>query len=109
MLPDRPSPSLLRDPLLSPLRAKSLASLPPALVVPAEIDVLRDEGITYAKRLAEESGSFVELWLAKGSPHPFPHQTGATPNAVHFRKLALQRLKEAFVGNLPKSGFVSNV
>jgi acetyl esterase len=44
----------LLDPLVAPARADSLAGLAPAVVVTAEYDILRDEGLEYARRLAED-------------------------------------------------------
>ncbi len=41
------------DPRLSPLRHKHLQGLPPALILTSELDVLRDEGREYVRRLTE--------------------------------------------------------
>jgi acetyl esterase len=58
------------NPYLAPLRAKSLAGLPPALVITGEYDPLRDQGEAYGRRL-QADGVKVTLRRYDGLVHGF--------------------------------------
>ncbi len=71
-----PAEADLKDPRISPLRAEDLSGLPPAYIVTADFDPLRDEGRAYAERL-KEAGVAVTFVNYEGMVHGFMGMAGA--------------------------------
>ena len=65
-----PDPSRRTEPDASPIRSKDLSGLPPAVILTAEHDVLRDEGESYSSRLREAYVS-ADLQRYTGQMHGF--------------------------------------
>ena len=81
---------------VSPLRARSLGGLPPALVITAGYDLLRDEGRAYAFRLQQE-GTLVDLVEFGGMLHGFLSSPMLLHGARRGTTLAAATLHEALV------------
>jgi acetyl esterase len=84
------------DPRVSPLLAsdEALAASPPTLVVTAEFDPLRDEGVAYAHRLAEV-GVTTSHVLFHGQIHGFVSMPEFLDDAHAARALVAQAIATA--------------
>ena len=88
------SPEDAKTPLASPLHAPDLSGLPPALLISAEFDPMREEQALFASRL-ETSGVALEYRCFDGCMHGFTH-LGQEPEASEAWELIHVRLRQAF-------------
>jgi len=83
------------DPYVSPLRAENLGELPPAMIITAGYDPLRDEGEAYGWRL-QEAGVNVSLSRYPGMTHAFIRMTAVLDKANEALAEVAGTLKDAF-------------
>lgn len=88
-------PADCTDPKASPLLCENLSNLPPALVVTAEFDPLRDQGNAYADALVE-AGVVTKNITYPGQIHTSFTAVGIIPTANEARALIAQALKDFF-------------
>ncbi len=85
----------IEDEYLSPLRSNNLADLPPALIITAQYDPLRDDGARYAEKL-KENGNVVEYKCYEGMIHGFAWFAGVLDQGKSLISQVSQYLKQAF-------------
>ena len=88
-------PGRTRPATHTPLQAKSLEGLQPAMVITAECDPIRDQGEAYARRL-QESGVAVTLKRYAGAIHVFFQMAGVIDSGKQAQADAAAALRQAF-------------
>lgn len=86
------------NPDASPIRAASLAGLPPALVYVAEFDPLHDEGVAYAEAL-QAAGVPVTLAEASGQMHAYFQMAGMFPGYTTGIELVAEHIGKFLADN----------
>jgi acetyl esterase len=89
------SPDDGKNPYASPLQADDLSNLPPAMVITAEYDPLRDEGEAYADRL-QAAGVKVKKKRYDGMIHGFVGMAGALDQGKTALAEAAAELRQVF-------------
>ncbi|WP_249414002.1 alpha/beta hydrolase [Alteribacter keqinensis] len=99
-----PEEMMWSNPYTSPLQADNLSDLPPALIITAEFDPLRDEGEAYAKRLFE-SGVHVRATRYRGVMHGFVSFYEVMQSGRYGLQEASSFLRQAHGGVLQESPY----
>lgn len=81
---------------VSPMKAKNFEGLAPALVIVAEMDVLRDEGKEYARKM-NNAGSKAKLVMIKGAPHTVMQMDDILEGGKEFNRVVIQGLRDALL------------
>jgi acetyl esterase len=90
-----PEPAQRLAPEASPMHARSLAGLAPALLITAGRDILRAESEQYASRLAN-AGVLARLRNYPGASHGFFHLLAAAPDARDAVGWSAEAVRHAF-------------
>ncbi len=88
-------PAQATDAYASPLLADDLTGLPPAWIMSAEFDKLRDDGKAYADAL-DAAGVPITYRLLSGHVHPSFAFTRLLPSAKAYEEAAISALAAAF-------------
>ena len=78
----------------APARADDLSGLPPTYIDTGDLDIFRDEDVSYARRLSD-AGVPTELHLHPGCPHAFEalaHRADVSQRAINDRLRRLRAL-----------------
>jgi acetyl esterase len=87
-------PQDVYDPLVSPVLAKDLEDLPPALIILAEKDDLHEDGQKYADRLLA-AGNQTRVYTQMGIGHLAGNGARASQSAQESLNIAVEALKKA--------------
>jgi acetyl esterase len=89
------APNQYNNPEVSPILTKDLSGLPPAVIINAEFDPLRDDGILYASKLRQAG---VKVWdkCFAGQIHCLIGLQPGAPALLEYEALVKTAMKESF-------------